>query len=52
VHNTKVPGEPIAKSLLSSYTPGRGKIDPRNVNKLAGKSYEDSDYTIMIAIVH
>ena len=33
-----------------NYTPGRGKIVPRNVNN--SLAYKDSDYTFMIAIMH
>ena len=39
------------------YTPGRGKIVPcskvnKEISQLAGKTYEDSDYTVVIAVVH
>ena len=37
---------------MTDYTPGRGKIVPRNqTSQLAGKVYRDSDYTVVIAIM-
>ena len=38
---------------LCNYTPGRGKIVPRNIMfEYLGFAYRDSDYTAMIAIKH
>ena len=62
VHKVGV-GPATRSAVATSYTPGCKKIVPRNniivqcnVNKetsqLAGNTYEDSDYTILIAVVH
>ena len=58
----KVRVEPATRSAVATcYTPGRGKIVPRNVmslinvmyisSQLAGKDYKDSDYTLVIAVM-